>query len=199
MKLTQKAAMFGLDARVALAIFGALSVITGVMLYKVIREAKIISMIAIVKEVEKAYEAFYLDVGSHAYRFYVNGGDSVYVRDLLIKPFTASKAKDWKGPYLPYEYSSVRDGFVTEYEEIILRARNTQQWGGSTDVGSRVCTDNSDCFLWIGWLVVPTDLVKEIDNRIDGVIDGSTGKVRYGGFGSGSYIYIKTLIKYPWF
>jgi len=34
MKYSKKAAMFGLDARVALAIFGALSVITGAFRYQ---------------------------------------------------------------------------------------------------------------------------------------------------------------------
>tara|TARA_Y100001960_G_scaffold319101_1_gene389950 strand:- start:3597 stop:3728 length:132 start_codon:yes stop_codon:yes gene_type:complete len=38
--LTKKAAMFGLDARIALAIFGALSVISGAVLYSAIQDAK---------------------------------------------------------------------------------------------------------------------------------------------------------------
>lgn len=38
--LLRKAAMFGLDARIALAIFGALSVISGAVLYSAIKQAK---------------------------------------------------------------------------------------------------------------------------------------------------------------
>ena len=36
----KKGAMFGLDARIALAIFGALSVISGAALYSAIKESK---------------------------------------------------------------------------------------------------------------------------------------------------------------
>jgi len=61
-----------------------------------------------------------------------------------------------------------------------------------------LCTDNADCFLWIGWLDVPTDLVKIIDKKIDGLVDGSEGEVRYLGWKTNtSSMYIKTLIKYP--
>jgi len=38
--LNNKGAMFGLDSRIALAIFGALSVISGAALYSAIQEAK---------------------------------------------------------------------------------------------------------------------------------------------------------------
>ncbi len=38
--MIKKAAMFGLDARIALVIFGALSVISGAALYSAIQQAK---------------------------------------------------------------------------------------------------------------------------------------------------------------
>ncbi len=40
-KQLNKGAMFGLDARIALAIFGALSVISGAALYSAIKQAKV--------------------------------------------------------------------------------------------------------------------------------------------------------------
>ena len=39
--MLNKGAMFGLDARIALAIFGALSVISGAALYSTIQEADV--------------------------------------------------------------------------------------------------------------------------------------------------------------
>tara|TARA_Y100000590_G_scaffold312511_1_gene353198 strand:- start:819 stop:1040 length:222 start_codon:yes stop_codon:yes gene_type:complete len=63
MKLN-KGAMFGLDARIALAIFGALSVISGAALYSAIQEARVTQLITSLNEIGKAYEAYILDTGA---------------------------------------------------------------------------------------------------------------------------------------
>ncbi|MCP4355234.1 MAG: hypothetical protein GY793_06305 [Proteobacteria bacterium] len=57
MKYSNKGAMFGLDARVALAIFGALSVITGAALYSAISAAKGARYSHFFNELVKATEA----------------------------------------------------------------------------------------------------------------------------------------------
>ena len=53
----KKGAMFGLDARIALAIFGALSVISGAALYSAIQDAQATAMIVRLNEVGKAFGA----------------------------------------------------------------------------------------------------------------------------------------------
>ena len=63
--LKQKAAMFGLDARVALAIFGALSIIAGTALHSVIQKAKVTTILTEMKEAGKAWEAYYIDTGTN--------------------------------------------------------------------------------------------------------------------------------------
>ena len=50
----QCGAMFGLDARIALAIFGALSVIVGATLYNTIQHTKVITLHQEFVEIEKA-------------------------------------------------------------------------------------------------------------------------------------------------
>lgn len=61
--LNNKGAMFGLDARIALAILGALSVISGAALYSAIQEAKITKLLATFNEFEKGLASYLLDVG----------------------------------------------------------------------------------------------------------------------------------------
>jgi hypothetical protein len=61
--ILKKGAMFGLDARIALAIFGALSVISGAALYSAIQQSKVIALITDLNEIGKAYTAFALDTG----------------------------------------------------------------------------------------------------------------------------------------
>ncbi|MCP4354624.1 MAG: hypothetical protein GY793_03125 [Proteobacteria bacterium] len=48
---TKQAAMFGLDARVALAIFGALSIITGATLYNALQHIKTIQYLQLFNEI----------------------------------------------------------------------------------------------------------------------------------------------------
>ena len=92
-KNNKKAAMFGLDARIALAIFGALSVISGAALYKAVQKANIVRYAAFYQEFAKAYEAFYLDTGTHVSKacYLANNNPAI---------------PGWQGPYLG-EYISV--------------------------------------------------------------------------------------------
>ena len=52
--VNKKGGMFGLNARIALAIFGALSVISGAALYSAIQQSKAISVLTTAKEIGKA-------------------------------------------------------------------------------------------------------------------------------------------------
>ena len=71
---TQKGAMFGLDARIALAIFGGLSVITGAVLYKVIQQVKVTSAVATLNELSKAVESYMLDTGQDLPQYLTSQG-----------------------------------------------------------------------------------------------------------------------------
>jgi type II secretory pathway pseudopilin PulG len=90
-----KGAMFGLDARIALAIFGALSVISGAALYSAIQEAKVTAFYAQVKEIEKAFESIYIDLGTLPQH---NAG----LADVTVNYLNNNldNLKGWNGPYL---------------------------------------------------------------------------------------------------
>ena len=62
---TKKGAMFGLDARIALAIFGALSVISGAALFSAIQDARVTAMVVYFEDMAKAYESLYIDTAAH--------------------------------------------------------------------------------------------------------------------------------------
>ena len=89
--------MFGLDARIALAIFGGLSVITGAALYKVIQQVKVTAVIADLSELSKAYDAYTLDTGLDL--DYAADGASRY---LEIGELVESSVTGWNGPYTSY-------------------------------------------------------------------------------------------------
>ena len=94
MKL-KKAAMFGLDARIALAIFGALSVISGAALYSAIQDAKQTALYTELKEIEKAIEQLLLDVG---YLPSFGTFSAFFVTTSLLNDIGSYKG--WNGPYL---------------------------------------------------------------------------------------------------
>ena len=94
MKLN-KAAMFGLDARIALAIFGALSVISGAALYSAIQESKVTALIVDMNELAKASEAYLLDTGVE---LNISSND-IYLDARKLHTDTAT---GWNGPYINY-------------------------------------------------------------------------------------------------
>lgn len=94
-----KGAMFGLDARIALAIFGALSVISGAALYSAIQQAKVQQYISTLTEIAKALEAYYLDVGDLPK---VDPGDSDHLNIVQLAE-NEDGVSNWNGPYIDFK------------------------------------------------------------------------------------------------
>tara|TARA_Y100001960_G_scaffold142799_1_gene151206 strand:+ start:364 stop:966 length:603 start_codon:yes stop_codon:yes gene_type:complete len=188
----KKGAMFGLDARIALAIFGALSVISGAALYSAIDDAKKTAFITQLEGFAKAYTAYYLDVGHHV---------PVYdtVPDFLVGNRIVENLDsdaNWKGPYWPDGYGENHDntdvlgrvGFRGDHSASFVQAADTA-WGdyaGSSNIGDCTATN---CHVWVYVEVRNKDVnfAKDINNRIENDDSASTGKVRVRYFGTNSY------------
>jgi type II secretory pathway pseudopilin PulG len=99
MNILKKGAMFGLDARIALAIFGALSVISGAALYSAIQNSKVTSFVANLNEIIKAIESYYLDTGVLP----KVSSTSSTILDITQLVDNSENLTGWKGPYLPYD------------------------------------------------------------------------------------------------
>jgi len=133
--INKKAAMFGLDARIALAIFAALSVITGATLFKVMEQVKAKAMLTEMQNVGKAWEQYLLDTGSDL---------PVMATDPnLLHRETVELIDDtvlgWKGPYLssPYKKDTSEPTLFLEhpkYGRTTAPAVSKLPWGyGHTD------------------------------------------------------------------
>ncbi len=178
--LNKKAAMFGLDARIALAIFGALSVISGAALYSAIQQSKLVSLITEAQEIFKANEAYLLDTG-------------VYI----TSPFNTSNLKTsdllkdsgitgWSGPYLSYAEGSVADYTFDHntYNEIqIIRARDSDYASWASSEYRCLKADAVNCSIGVLFSGVPADILKAIEERIDGTAptgnEELTGRFRF--------------------
>jgi type II secretory pathway pseudopilin PulG len=174
---TTRAAMFGLDARIALAIFGALSVISGAALYSAIQQSKVTQVIVQHKEIEKALEAFLLDTGT-----------DLPVSGIGIAAHAANLVEDtdsiagWNGPYISgtangnYEIKGIPVGLWKH--SFIKKARDGVSWSDPDNVAN-LCNSSGDCFYWIETNCYEKSMVEQIDVQIDGAVDDDAGQLRY--------------------
>lgn len=173
----KKAAMFGLDARIALAIFGALSVISGAALYSAIQQAKVVAMVTELNEIQKAYETYMIDVGEHLEKSSTNN----YI--IKYSDLVASSKKGWNGPYLAYDNSKFDSNYEypSKYGNMAIRTYTRDSWGinlsDNTQIAPVSCERGINCEIFIGLHHVPLGLAKSIDLMVDGVSDGQNGKI----------------------
>ncbi|MCA3243934.1 MAG: hypothetical protein INF43_01330 [Alphaproteobacteria bacterium] len=83
----QRGAMFGLDARIALAIFGLLSVVAGYTALNYFSDARVTALATELKNMQNAYSEFVIATGDHPARF----------MDLINNE---SGYSGWNGPYI---------------------------------------------------------------------------------------------------
>lgn len=168
----KKAAMFGLDARIALAIFGTLSVISGAALYSAIQEAKVVSLVAKMNEISKAMESYLLDTGLD---IPVDTNSVLDTSELITSTKTG-----WKGPYLSYNlgtaYNTPYEGLLDESVHSYLIRKISNEWVGQVAVVA--CTAGKVCSYWINARKVPKDLAAAYDLKVDGVSNVNAGSVR---------------------
>tara|TARA_Y100001960_G_C14774515_1_gene882217 strand:+ start:3709 stop:4344 length:636 start_codon:yes stop_codon:yes gene_type:complete len=193
-KLTcKRAAMFGLDARIALAIFGALSVISGAALYSAIQNAKATAVLTEMQEIGKAWEQYMLDTGSDLPKETDNGTGKHRVTSALL----SSSATGWQGPYISgVEDSSNTDRILNSYGgnwSLVSVSKRDWGLGHATSPTWTVngCDDSTyPCYTsvqlsTIGANILSLDIAAVIDEQVDGS-DGSTqGNFRW--YQSNSY------------
>ncbi|HAG53225.1 MAG TPA: hypothetical protein DCL21_05515 [Alphaproteobacteria bacterium] len=196
MKYIKKGAMFGLDARIALAIFGALSVISGAALYSAIQDAKATSVLAQMTEVGKAYDQYFLDTGSEL--GFSNGLD----RD--IDGFLADNyVAGWKGPYLSIEDVGFLGSDIagrintSDGKKIFIRClRSDVAFGGLSDnTNTAACVaGNNSSSNWILYEAFPKVVVDRLEEKVDGSVSYSAGNIRVIKWTGDNYsIYFKLM------
>ena len=173
----KKGAMFGLDARIALAIFGALSVISSAALYSAIQEAKVMAFYTDLLEIGKAWEQYNLDLARDL-TIVKSSGCSVNcfykVKDLQEN---TSSLRWWKGPYLPYELESDYTISYTKNGDnrVVLRRKRFEPWTSTTD-----CVANTRCYLTIQLGGnIDQNIVEALDKKIDGKVNKAEGFFRW--------------------
>lgn len=149
---SQKGALFGMDARITLAIFSGLSVIAGTAGYGYMQQTQVTSMATELDNISKAYTNFMLDTGVNTKTF----------KDLLNND---GGQLGWSGPYM--HMSSDRHVsyglYSLEYGIEMRKVKGTSP---------RPCINPRDlCFVWLKLSDIPAVLASTVDEHIDGSID----------------------------
>ncbi|MCP4354699.1 MAG: hypothetical protein GY793_03500 [Proteobacteria bacterium] len=177
MQFSKKAAMFGLDARVALAIFGALSVITGAALYNAIQDAKVVALMTELDNIDKAITEYYIDTGTYPplKPTSVNGR-------LLMEELIFSSVQGWKGPYVTLsDTGTTIDGQLghSQYASVLIYRQQDIDWS-DPNAGSKCLSGSASCSVYICYYNgVPEDINKALDLKIDGIASANQGNFRY--------------------
>jgi hypothetical protein len=169
LKNRKKAAMFGLDARIALAIFGALSVISGAALYSAIQDVKTTSIIVELNELSKAVDSFRLDTGQD---LPAQGSYGI----LMAQNLLTSTVSGANVPYISLEKNISAHYLEKNGYRVGVYNRPGTQWGD--DDHSDECIV-APCMIWVSILDKYTlSEAEKVDAKVDGTTDITNGKVR---------------------
>tara|TARA_Y100001960_G_scaffold305862_1_gene360440 strand:+ start:956 stop:1546 length:591 start_codon:yes stop_codon:yes gene_type:complete len=175
-----KAAMFGLDARIALAIFGALSVISGAALYSAIQQSKVTALVTEMTEIGKAVEQYYLDTGQLLPIVSVAGN----TRNVWELVENTASITGWNGPYLTYKKGSDNTQLVHPvYGPIKVFSTRTTTWADFTGASIECLTSKLACDIWVVFHDINDSLMSAVETYLDDTsAPGTTnfeGKFRY--------------------
>tara|TARA_Y100001960_G_C14753361_1_gene869801 strand:+ start:589 stop:1158 length:570 start_codon:yes stop_codon:yes gene_type:complete len=174
--MLKKAAMFGLDARIALAIFGALSVISGAALYSAIQESRVTKNIVELKELLKAWEQYYLDTGSMIPMSTNTVAQSANLAEDKLS------LTSWQGPYVSYTAHGLGLRATNGNDYHIMRARTDLYWDSPSSTDD-TCITTEACYIWARIYdhadAFDDGILTAIDKRIDNSDGAEKGEFRW--------------------
>jgi len=154
---SQKGAMFGLDARVALAIFAILSSTAGYIGFSKVRKARDASALHAIESISKALQEYQKDMGNFALFTVDTPSDSNNIEILWdITKVAPNYQKYWNGPYLQDDSTdhNVYGTFAVRYRQ--------------SDYTTACTTNNADdCYSWIILDGIPARTWATINNYVD--------------------------------
>lgn len=154
---SQKGAMFGLDARIALGIFGVLSVVAGVTAINVMGSAGVTALVTEMNNIKKAYQEFHLATGDHTTRFL----------DLIDNQ---SDIMGWNGPYIDLMSDKSRTFGTYSFVE------GRQDVNGVPPV--ECSAGGGICAVWLKLTRVKDSVAAQVDESVDGEANANAGAVR---------------------
>lgn len=180
----QRGALFGIDARIMLAIFSGLAVVTGVSMGGILTGSKATGVIKDAETIQNAVAAIQQDFGAPIHN--LSGVNSTKDLISLFKMdatyLDTERQKNWLGPYIdamPIDSNFVQNRF---FGPMALEVKKR-------DRGTCSTANSSPCYYWLRIGKVPLEIAGKVDEQIDGSKNAATGKVQVQTIGSASPIY----------
>jgi len=175
----KKGAMFGLDARIALVIFGLVGLVAATNLGMALKDSNTGLIIYELSQIKKAIESYEIDTDSELP--FVSG--SIFNIGELVN----SSVTGWKGPYLQYAQepgvNSNRYFVTTSYGKFSVFQAKDRAATVVSDSPYINCDASSKCYLWVLFesyssSKISTNYQKELDKEYDDKDGFLTGKVQ---------------------
>lgn len=176
----KKAAMFGLDARIALAIFGTVSIISTASIIQVIGTSKLQKIVFEMKELDKAIAAYELDTDSTL--------PIISAGVFNIGELKSSVKAGWKKPYIGHKQVSGADAnryFVSaSLGRFSVFQGNDRATADNASSPFNQCTDAAKtCYAWVLFDSsvegkVPTEYMNGLDKMLDDGDGFLTGRIQ---------------------
>lgn len=157
--LNQQGALFGLDARMAIAVFAIIAVVAGYVAFGRIQTAKDAVLIKDLQVFDEALAGYQADMGTF-FLFTLAKND---VEDTGAEDLEALWDKNkvlpgfqphWNGPYVHGE-TRQHKGFG---KWTVFYAQGDRQ---------NICTQDSDCYVWLALSNVPAKLWERVNLQLD--------------------------------
>jgi hypothetical protein len=189
-KLTsQRGAMFGLDARVALAIFAGLSAIAGTAVFSAVRDTRVTGVLTEFDNISKGYINFVFDTGVDV----VKDTDPANPNTTGTPGFQnlykdANSTLNWNGPYITIATNDHPAGYG---KFALADGRIDSNWAPTTfDITTGILGK------WLTLSAVPCEIAGDLERKIDGTGGaGNTGNFRYNdGCAAGANVMVSYLL-----
>ncbi len=177
----QKGAMFGLDARIALAIFGALSLIAGSYTALTMADIYANSFSRELEETGRAIEAIHTDLKMDLHKsLKENTNTNAFVALYDKEVLQHGKARGrWLGPYI-----RTSSPVHPRYGEVRITKRASQT--------NQTCYPETTCYLWLSYSSLPKKVSEKLNNIFDGreeLEPETTGRIQWAdGYNDGTHV-----------
>lgn len=155
---SQHGALFGLDARIALAIFSIISVVAGTAMVLSVDSVRAKSLSQELTETTRAIESFHNDLQTDIYQALEkptdkNAFQALYDANVITE--SNNLRSRWHGPYIKFT-STVHPN----YGEMLMQKRAPNHLD--------TCDGENMCYLWLVYSRIPQGVVTELNEILDG-------------------------------
>lgn len=154
----QRGAMFGLDARIALAIFSVISIIAGATIVVNMDQSRAKSLASEMVDMAKAVEAIHADLRGDIFPALEQASEKnafIALYDNTVVMENGNLRARWLGPYIKYT-----SNLHPRYGTMLLQARSAQF--------AQPCSGADNCYIWLVYSTIKPGIGKEVNDILDG-------------------------------